>query len=228
MNEEENKTKNQKLKTSKLAILSPLMVALSFIILWRYSRLGYYIWLSLAIVGLVLGVAALWQINHSKKRIEGKLSATFGIIIAIIFLYLAMQPVKQIPPLLICGTNLSSLAKAMLIYAGEFNGKYPTADKWSEVLLERNKEIKEKVFVCPGASKLGNKERCHYAMNPNCEPNSPADTVLLFETDGGWNVYGGPELLSIKNHNDIGCSILFNDGSVEFVRKDKLQDLKWK
>lgn len=25
----------------------------------------------------------------------------------------------------------------------------------------------------------------HYAMNPNCEPNSPPDTVLLFETKPG-------------------------------------------
>jgi hypothetical protein len=228
MNEEENKTENQKPTTSKLAILSPLMVALSFIILWRYSRFGYYIWLSLAIVGLVLGVAAMCQINYSKERKAGKVSAIFGVIIAIIFLYLAAQPDKPIHPLMVCGTNLSSLVKAMLTYAYDYNGKYPAVDKWCDILWESGKIPKDKVFICPGALQNGNKERCHYAMNPNCEPNSPADTVLLFETDGGWNLSGGSELLSTKNHDEKGCNILYNGGSVEFVRKEKLQDLKWK
>ena len=82
----------------------------------------------------------------------------------------------------------------------------------------------EKSFKCP-ASKKG---RCHYAMNPNCEPKSPSDMVLLFETKGGWNQFGGSELLTTENHGGKGCNVLFNDGHVEFVRPERLGELKWK
>jgi len=69
--------------------------------------------------------------------------------------------------------------------------------------------------------------RSDYAMNPNCEPNSPPGTVLLFETKGGWNQFGGPGLLTFENHGGKGCNILFNDGHVEFVRTKLFEELKW-
>jgi len=37
-------------------------------------------------------------------------------------------------------------------------------------------------------------------MNPNCKPNSPPDTVILFETKAGWNQYGGTEPSTLDNH----------------------------
>lgn len=74
-------------------------------------------------------------------------------------------------------------------------------------------------------------EWSHYAINPNAKPNSPPDIVLLFETEHGWNQAGGPELISIKNHLESegveGCQVLFNDGSVEFVKTKDLTKLKW-
>ncbi len=70
-------------------------------------------------------------------------------------------------------------------------------------------------------------KRSHYAMNPNCSPNSPPDIVLLFETEDGWNQFGGPELLTTKHHKGKGCNILFNDGRFEFVKKEQLGNLNW-
>jgi hypothetical protein len=58
----------------------------------------------------------------------------------------------------------------------------------------------------------------HYAMNPNCGPGSPPDTVLLFETKAGWNQHGGPELFTFDNHDPHGGSVLLNDGTVKFIR----------
>jgi hypothetical protein len=65
-------------------------------------------------------------------------------------------------------------------------------------------------------------------MNPNCEPNSPPDMVLLFETKAGWNQHGGPELFTFDNHDPRGgcprklvpvkTGILLNDGTVKLVR----------
>ena len=64
-------------------------------------------------------------------------------------------------------------------------------------------------------------------MNPNCHPNSPPDMVLLFETKGGWNQFGGPELLTTENHKGEGCYVLFNDVHVEFIKKEAINELKW-
>ena len=91
-------------------------------------------------------------------------------------------------------------------------------------MSEERYERKMKLHICPSAGE----GKSHYAMNPNCEPNSPADTVLLFETEGGWNQFGGPEILTTENHNGEGCNILFNGGYVEFVKTKNLDKLKWK
>ena len=109
----------------------------------------------------------------------------------------------------------------MLVYASEFDDRYPTADKWCDLLVDYAKVI-PKQFVCRGAVKRGDKGSCHYAMNPDCEPNSPGDTVLLFETKCGWNQHGGPEILTTENDRGKGCNILFNDGHVRFVPSNEL------
>lgn len=75
-------------------------------------------------------------------------------------------------------------------------------------------------------------EWSHYGLNPNAKPKSSPDVVLLFETEHGWNQFGGPELVSVKNHLEIygkeGCNILFNDGRVKFVKPKQIDKLKWK
>lgn len=81
------------------------------------------------------------------------------------------------------------------------------------------------IFQCPGAGP----GECHYALNSNCEPNSPEDIVLLFETKAGWNQHGGPELFTFDNHDPKGGCVLLKDGSLKFVRtEEELRALRWK
>jgi len=69
----------------------------------------------------------------------------------------------------------------------------------------------------------------HYAMNPNCRPNSPPDIVLLFETKAGWSQHGGPELFTFDNHDPRGGCVLLNDGTRKFIRtQEELHQLRWK
>ncbi len=117
------------------------------------------------------------------------------------------------------------LGKALRMYAENGDGKYPTPGKWCDLLLQY--DIDEKMFVCRSSLDKGDMGRSHYAMNPYCELNSPNDVVLLFETKGGWNQFGGPELLTTENHNGL-CNILFNDGHVDFIRAEEIGELKWK
>ncbi len=119
----------------------------------------------------------------------------------------------------------------MRIYANDFDGKYPAAEKWCDLLIkdyDGGYYVKVDDFVCRSALRGGDKGRCHYAMNPNCEPNSPGDMVLLFESKGGWNQSGGPEIVTFENHKGKGCNILFNNGQVEFVKPEQISKLKWK
>jgi hypothetical protein len=155
--------------------------------------------------------------------------AITGIIISSVLLLVAwgsFYSLRQPGFRLVCGTNLNGLGKAMMIYANDYDGKYPTANKWCDLLIQGDYTT-EKQFVCRSASREDDNGRCNYAMNPNCEPNSPRDMVLLFETEAGWNQFGGPEILTTDNHGGEGCNILFNNGHVKFVRND-LEKLKWK
>ena len=89
--------------------------------------------------------------------------------IGVIFLP-ALRRIRCIAPRMRCGTNLSQLGESLLIYANDNDDKFPTADKWCDLLIEYT-EVTEKNFVCLGALRAGNRGRSHYAMNPSCEPN---------------------------------------------------------
>jgi prepilin-type processing-associated H-X9-DG protein len=126
-----------------------------------------------------------------------------------------------------CNHKLHQLAVVMLMYAEDNDEKRPAVDGWCDLLVQSHNECKD-LFLCPGALRRGDKGPCHYAINPDCRSSSPGDTVLLFEAKGGWNQRGGPEILTTQNHNGKGCNVLFNDGSVRYVRPEELGELKWK
>jgi hypothetical protein len=124
------------------------------------------------------------------------------------------------------------------MYCEDHNGRYPDPNRWCDLLIENN-YLDAKYLYCPEVKfrwrrqvspwPIPKKYKCYYAVNPDCEPNSPADVVLAFETKGGWNKAGGPELLSTENHRGIECCILYNDGRAEFIYEpDQLNYLKWK
>ncbi|MHC4508307.1 MAG: H-X9-DG-CTERM domain-containing protein, partial [Planctomycetota bacterium] len=133
---------------------------------------------------------------------------------------------RQIAFRMVCGTNMSGLGKAMLIYAGDYDEKFPTGSKWCDLLIE-HAAVDRMTFQCKGAAE----GPCNYAINQNVLELgivAPPDMVLLFETGPGWNQVGGPESLITENHQNDGCNVLFVDGHVEFARRQALDDLRWK
>lgn len=244
MTETETNTQGQKPKTSKIALWSFIIAAIScasFIIVsiflyipplpksfeWFYRLMPFLslTFLSTYSASLVLGICSILKIR--KGQLKGKRlvigTMLINIIIAAGIVGVALLIVQPKFQRITCGMNMEGLGAALKIYANDFDGKYPTAEKWSDLLIEYA-EVTEKSFVCP-AAKEG---RGHYAINPNCELNSPPDLVLLFETKSGWNQYGGPELLFSERHIGKGCCILFNDRHVQFVEKKRFGELKWK
>jgi prepilin-type processing-associated H-X9-DG protein len=176
---------------------------------------------------LICGAAALIQILMSGGKLGGVKYAIFGVTVCVLFIVFIVFPavtkIMAWQRSMMCSSNLAGLGKAMLVYSQDNDDKYPTADKWCDLLMEYC-DVPKKMFVCPD----GKKAKCHYALNPNAEPNSPSDTVLLFETAGGeLNQVGGLELISADNHNGDGVNVGFVDTHVEFWRTDGLEKLKW-
>jgi len=190
------------------------------------------------ILAIIFGIIALVKIGKSAGILTGKGLAIAGIVIPAVWLLLfpmlmailmpALAQTRAMAQRIVCESHLNGLGKALQIYATDYNGKYPTPEKWCDLLIDYS-DASKKMFECPAS---GEKGQCNYAMNKNIEKfkNSsevPGNMVLLFETYPGFNQTGGPELLNPKNHQGRGCNILFNDGHVEFVETEDLVRLQW-
>jgi len=250
MSETEAKAQGQKPKISKLAIASlvfGLLGPLSYLAIKIISsRSDIYLmssWLGAIglfslgfawIPGLLFGAASIGLIKHRRGRLTGKKYANTGLLIStvwVIFIFgcFGRDPAEKarirLAKRIRCATNLHGLGIALQIYADDYDDQYPAAEKWCDALIEYgdSQYVSEKLFVCRSAGE----GRCHYAMNPNLSPRSHPRLVLLFETKGGWNQVGGPEILTTENHKGKGCNVLFNDYHVEFVKTERLGELKW-
>jgi len=131
--------------------------------------------------------------NHTFSPLRVLLGVLIGIII-LAYLLVPSGPPRSQAHRIVCMVNLKSLGAAMSVYAEANNGVYPSVDKWCDLLVGRY--ALDKSFKCPA----GGKERCDYAMNPRAGRWSAPDVVLLFESTGGWNQAGGPELMMTKRH----------------------------
>jgi len=169
---------------------------------------------------LALAIIAIGEIRKVKRRgmtfAMASILVLGAIVAGVVSVALAMCHRMR------CETNLSGLGKAIQIYTYDSDGKYPTRSKWCDLLIE-HADVTEKSFVCRAAEK----GRGHYAINPDCGPNSPPDVVLLFETRSGWNQYGGPESLTLNHRWPKGCLILFNCDQVEYITRRQVEELKW-
>jgi hypothetical protein len=153
-----------------------------------------------------------------------------------------LETMTDLRPLVLradCADNLGRLMEYWSPRTGPA-AQRPTDDEWNtwcDATISRSlpglmpSEKKEYVayvmsrFRCPAAGE----GKCHYAANPDCKLDSPADTVFLFETKADWNQHGGPELFTFDNHNPRGGCVLFNNGTVKFLRTEKeLNLLRWK
>lgn len=146
-------------------------------------------------------------------------------VVVVIVIILIFTPPHKPGTDVACGVSLAALGQAIFLYNDDYD-RYPAEDKWCDLLVKFT-DVDKARFICRDALKAGDEGPCHYAMNPQCRPSSPDDVVLLFETKGGWNQYGGPELLTVDNHGGAGCVVLFNSGHTRYILTEQLGELKW-
>jgi hypothetical protein len=191
-----------------------------------------------SLVGLVLGIIALGRINKSHGQLGGKGIALAGTIVSAALLLLVpplavtlltpVSRVKQNAPSVLCMSNVKQLNLGLIMYADDHQDQFPSGTNWCDAIKPYVQN--DKTYLCP-QGKPG--QRCHYAFNARLagkgmkDVQSPAATVLIFETDGGWNVSGGPELLPAKPRHRDGHVVGFADGHSEVVRPARLEKLRW-
>ena len=85
-----------------------------------------------------------------------------------------------------------------------------------------------KIFQCP-ASKSNT--RCSYAFNAKLggmdESKINPNTVMIFESDNGWNANGGSELMIRKPRHARVFVVAYADGSVWQLQESQLNTLRW-
>jgi hypothetical protein len=189
-----------------------------------------------ALVGLILGIVSLVKAKKSNGALGGQGIALAGTIISAAFLLMlpiwaammlpALAKAKQRALTIQCVNNMKQLALAVRIYSGDHNDHFPEATNWCDAI--KTYVGSEKVFQCPAGDA---NERCHYAYNARLsglaeKPLDPS-TVLFFETEGGWNVSGGPERMLHPSRHGRLYVVATADGSVQQVTDYQLARLRW-
>jgi hypothetical protein len=145
-------SKDITVKTSRLAIVSFILALISFVILYIFfiERINrgrdenlfiLFLWLITSLSAIILGVISLIQIGLSAGRLAATGFAVIGTALPFSFYVLLMfiailRPVRMVgyAHRMVCGSNLSSIGKAMLIYANDYEDELPRAggksSKW--------------------------------------------------------------------------------------------------
>lgn len=197
------------------------------------NRLMFLLGLPWLLLTLLLAVLAMRKIIlHNAGRALKVLSTVIMCVsLALVVSWSYLWSTEPFRPAyrIICGTSISGLAKRIWVYSKDANDTLPPADKWCDLLVGHDYTT-PKQFICKASDAVLGESS--YAFNRNLAGRKlseiPGDVVLLFECKPGWNVAGGPQLLTTENHRGEGCSVAFADTHVMFVKTEDLGKLKWK
>jgi prepilin-type processing-associated H-X9-DG protein len=189
-----------------------------------------------ALVGLILGIIAMVKVSNSRGALRGGGIALAGVIVSGIFLFMipilaamllpALAVAKQKAQTINCVNNEKQMAIAVRLYSDAHTNQLPHAATWCDAI--KTDVGSEKVFKCAAVNSSG---RCDYAFNARLdgldEGKIAPNTVMIFESDGGWNANGGPELMLVKPRHARKFVVAFADGSVQQLQESQLGTLRW-
>jgi len=200
--------------------------------------LGAFTCGSAALVGLILGIIAMNKIRQSKGTLGGSGIALAGTIVSGIVLLMipllmasmllpALAKAKQKAQAISCLNNMRQLAVAVRLYSSDNKNQLPPAATWCDALRAYTGGS-DRVFQCPAGDAA---QRGQYAFNAKLggmdQNRINPGTVLFFESEGGWNVSGGPELMLKQPRHPTAFVVAFADGHVELLAGSRLAALRW-
>lgn len=116
--------------------------------------------------------------------------------------------------------NLEMLGKELIRYTKDHEGCLPVGERWCDLLMEHNENLTEENFRHPKADLFRLKGECHFAFNKNLSgmrlTDIPDNVVLIFESDGDWNLNGTGELLKTRYDEHGYIAMLFVDQTVRY------------
>jgi prepilin-type processing-associated H-X9-DG protein len=189
-----------------------------------------------ALIGLILGLVAMSKIRRSKGALCGEGLALAGTVVSGIFLLMlpifagmllpALARAKEKAQTIACVDKMKQLALAEVMYEGANQNHFTPAATWCDALKPYTGGS-TKMFQCPAGDAA---QPCGYAFNAKLGGLDTAkvspDTVLLFESDAGWNASGGLELVRRPSRHGVFV-VAFVDGHVEQVSESRLAALRW-
>ena len=261
MKEAGDNREGRKARISKLAVASaviPLVLCIGCVwnileiqgmvkrpeIFGLFLLAAFYLWP----VTFLLGLSSLIKIKKSGGFLKGYIFGCAGLLLSILcfhYVTVSLRTTRREAKIHLCQENMKWFAEALRSYSNDYDGKYPTPDKWCDLMVEY-KDWSDGIFSCSSAIK---KRVGGYAINPKATPGSASDVVLVFDTscDGErcWNCFGGAERLTFDNHHRVTlltlvtslpfkryslvgcCNVLLNDGSVKLIYPEQLGELNW-
>jgi hypothetical protein len=231
-------------KTSRFAVASAACAFLAFCCLcvafatWHFEFVGFAVaCLVFCSLAALLGFVWLGVFLVGGKPVKGTTYAIVGIVGGVMIAGLLLGSfwrARQGARAVICMSNLHQLVVAIHIYEQAHDGRLPVVGKWCDLLLESDANLSVSAFKCPAARD----GPCTYAFNKNLDGrrlsdvNDPAQVVLLFETEAGWNLSGGEESVKTRHESRMGnfFNVVFCDFSVGICREEQLAErpLRWK
>jgi hypothetical protein len=218
---------------SKLAIASIICLGLAIGTTILFSMLviigldlGIFVLIAAIffILSLILGLLALVVIIFRRKYLKGYLITILSIVISgpVVFVltgvWFAGKARIERSKADSGEYNLRLLGKELIKYAEDHDGKLPSAEKWCDQLMEYNTELTKNNFVHPRHDPKGLKGDCHFAFNKKLGGMYLSDisprTIILFESDGPWNLNGTGELLHTRYKKHCSIHVIFADLSV--------------
>lgn len=198
--------------------------------------LGLFTCGTAALVGLILGIIAIVKIKNSEGRLTGYGLALAGTVVSAVFVIMlpvfaamalpALAAARQKAQEINCVNNERQLALAVRRYAGNHNQQLPHAATWCDDI--KPNVGSDRFFKCPAAAIAS---RCGYGFNAKLdgldENSIDPRTVMIFESDGGWNANGGPELMIGKPRHARMYVVAFVNGTVQQLSEFQLASLRW-
>lgn len=187
-----------------------------------------------SVAGLVFGIMAAVKIGKSGGKLTGSHRAFSGIAISavtfsfVVFYITANGRSVERAHASSCWNNLKQLGLMAESYSVKNENALPSAG-WCDLLLQQTDGEWDyrRIFICP----MQDDGDYGYAYNINLVGVSASEvnpaTVMLFESDAGWNATGGPELILQQPRHANVFIVGFADGSVRRVSPKEVQSLRW-